>query len=456
MFGWREERQFLFGAIAVIIFSLLIAGFYIHFHTPPSCQNNKKDTTELGVDCGGSCTAVCALETRPLSVVWAKAFPLGDNRYDLAALVDNPNPLFGVPSLAYTFEVRNAKNEVIFTRTGNTFANPNERFLAFESNVNLPEIPRQVFISFSPVSFVRFTETPAPLLVSRRNENLQLSPVPKFSLLLTNQEPTALTNLEVRTVISNTEDNAVAVSSTEVERIERDASRDVFFTWPSAFSEKPQVCTEPIDAMLLFDRSGSMDDDGQNPPQPLTEAKHAAQTFLNSFGKNDQVGLISFATNASKIPDQELTGILSLSREALSRVSILPSDQTGSTNMAEALSAARGEFNTPRHREKAKSVLVLFTDGKANYPSGKGETLAKKEALAARQEGIIVYTIGLGRAVNSAFLKELAGSSGKYYQAATTNDLVGIYEDVSRAICPDRTYIRTVYIRKNYAETRSD
>jgi hypothetical protein len=192
MFGWREERQFLFGAIAVIVFSLLIAGLYIRFHAPPSCQNNKKDTTELGVDCGGSCTAVCALEARPLSVVWAKAFPLGGNRYDLGALVDNPNPLFAVPSLAYTFEVRNTKNEVIFTRTGNTFANPNERFLAFESNVNLPESPRQVFISFSPVSFVRFTETPAPLLVSRRNENLQLSPVPKFSLLLTNQEPTAL------------------------------------------------------------------------------------------------------------------------------------------------------------------------------------------------------------------------------------------------------------------------
>lgn len=456
MFGWREERQFLFGAIAVILFLLLFVGLYLYLKAPSSCQNKKQDKTELGVDCGGSCSAVCPLETKPLSVVWAKAFPVSGDLYDLAALIDNPNTLFGIAELNYTFEVRNAENKTIFSRAGSTFANPNERFLAFESNVRLNEKPRQVFISFpEQISFTRFPSTPPPLSVSRRNEELKLSPSPKFSLILTNQEPSDLSDIEARAVISNTEDNAVAVSSTKVESIGRDASRMVFFTWPESFPEKPQVCTEPVDTMLLFDRSGSMNDDSLNPPEPLTAAKEAAQSFLSSFGKLDQVGLVSFATEASDPPDQKLSPSITSVREAVSRISILPNDEFGYTNMASALSSARAEFAAPEHREKARSVIVLFTDGKANYPKTKGEMLAKKEAEEARKAGVIIYTIGLGKSVNTSFLKDLAGSPSRYYPATTTKELGPIYKEVSDAICPERTYIRSIYIRKNYAKERS-
>lgn len=458
MFGWREERQFLFGAITLFLFSFLVIAFYFYFRTPPSCQNKKQDKTELGVDCGGSCAGVCASETKPLVVVWAKAFHVSGDLYDLASLVDNPNPLFGIPEVSYHFDVKNAENKTIYSRDGKTFANPNERFLAFESNVRLTETPRQVFISFDQVPFVRFPSTPASLSVTRRNEDIQLTPKPRFSFSLINQEPRALSDLEARIVISNTDNNAVAVSSTKVERIEQNAPLFVPFTWPEPFPEKPQVCAKPIDAMLLFDRSGSMNEDSLNPPEPLTAAKEASGVFLSSFGKLDQVGLVSFATKASNPPDQELTPSILLAQEALSRISILPADEFGSTNMADALSVARAEFDTGRHKEEAQPVIILFTDGKANYPPGrgKGELLAKKEAEEAKKKGITIYTVGLGKSVNIAFLKELAGSPSRYYQAATTEELGRIYKEVSDAICPERTYIYDVYIRKNYAREISD
>lgn len=458
MFGWREERQFLFGAITLILFSFFIIGLYLYFKAPTSCQNKKQDKTELGVDCGGSCSAVCALETKPLSVVWVKAFHVSGDNYDLAAFIENPNFLFGIPLLSYHFDVKNAKNKTIYTRDGTTFANPNESFLAFESNVRLAESPYQVFISFDPITFMRFSKAPFPPDVNRHNEDLQLTPTPKFSLTLTNQEPAALSDLEVRVVISNIEGNAIAVSSNLVEKIERNDSAVVPFTWKEPFPEKPQVCTEPIDTILLFDRSGSMNDDSQDPPEPLTAAREAAKTFLSSFGKLDQVGLVSFATKANNPPDQELSSTISLAREALSRVLILPADEVGSTNMADALNIARAEFATKRHKESTRSVIVLFTDGKANYPKGlgQGELLAKKEAEEARKSNIIIYTIGLGKSVNTSFLKEVAGSPSRYYPAATTEDLGRIYQEVSEAICPERTYPHTVYIRKNYAKEPPD
>jgi Mg-chelatase subunit ChlD len=459
MFGWREERQFLFGAITLLLFSFFIFGLYLYLKAPNSCQNKKQDKTELGLNCGGSCSAVCPLETKPLSVVWAKAFLVSNNNYDLAALIDNPNLLFGIPELNYHFDVRNAENKIIYSRDGKTFANPNERFLAFESNIELTEKPYQVFISFPlQISFIRFSSTPPPLAVNKKNEDLQLTPKPRLSLILTNQEPTALSNLEARVVISNTENNAIAVSSTKVEKIERNDFSPIYFTWQEPFPEKPQICTEPIDTMLLFDRSGSMNDDSKDPPEPLTAAREAAQTFLSSFGKLDQVGLISFATKASNPPDQELFPTISFAKEALARVLILPTDEFGSTNMADALNIARAEFDTERRRQEARPVIVLFTDGKANYPPGKGqgELFAKKEAEEARKSGITIYTIGLGKSVNTAFLKEVAGFPNRYYAAATTEDLGRIYQEVSDAICPERTYIRDVYIRKNYAKERSD
>ena len=36
---------------------------------------------------------------------------------------------------------------------------------------------------------------------------------------------------------------------------------------------------EPLDVMLVLDHSGSMDDIGGDPPQPITDVKNAAKAF---------------------------------------------------------------------------------------------------------------------------------------------------------------------------------
>ena len=46
---------------------------------------------------------------------------------------------------------------------------------------------------------------------------------------------------------------------------------------------------KPVDVMIVFDRSGSMEG------TPLAEAKDAASAFLNQLTEDDRVGLVSYS-----------------------------------------------------------------------------------------------------------------------------------------------------------------
>lgn len=454
MLAWREKRQLLFGGTVLFIFILCIVGLYLYVSPPASCQNGKKDTGELGVDCGGICSGVCKEEAVPLIVSWAKALPLGGDSYDLAALVENPNPQFGVGLLRYRFEVRDRDNILILERDGSTFANPGESFIVFEPTIEFAREPRYVFLTIEgPVNFTRFSESSDSLPISVRNQSMKLLPSPSLGAVLQNQGPVPLQNIEARAVISSSEDSVVGVSSTLISEIPSNGSKEVLFTWPAPFLEKPQVCTSPLDVVLLFDRSGSMNDEGGTPAEPLYSAQNAARLFVESLSPNDQIGLISFATLAEDPIDSPLSKDHSISLQKLEAITIPKEEEVGATNMAAALSAGEVELSSSRRRSDAKAILILFTDGLANAPSGRGENAALEAASRGRAAGITIYTIGLGRNIKSSFLETIAGQKNRFYQSVTKEDLNRIYQEVASAICPERTYLYTVYSRTNYVET---
>lgn len=454
MLAWREKRQLLFGGTVLFIFLLFIVSLYLYLSPPASCQNGKKDSGELGVDCGGVCSGVCKEEAIPLIVSWAKALPLGGTTYDLAALVENPNPQFGVRLLQYRFEVRDRNNVIILERDGNTFANPGESFIVFEPTITFTREPWYVFLTIEgPVTFTRIPKPAGSLPISVRNQSIKLLPSPSFSAILQNQGPLPLKDVEARVVISSSEDSVVGVSSTKINEIPSSGSKEIFFTWPTPFKEKPQVCTSPLDVVLLFDRSGSMNDEGGVPAEPLYSAQNAARLFIESLSPNDQIGLVSFATLAQDPIDSVLSKDHRNSLQKLEAITIPKEEEVGATNMAAALAAGEAELLSLRHRDDAKSILILFTDGLANAPRGRGESAALEAASRARASGITIYTIALGRNIKTSFLEALAGQKNRFYQSVTKEDLNRIYQEVASAICPERTYLYTVYSRTNYVET---
>lgn len=448
MVSWRLGRQvsYVFGATAFIAALIFL---YAFFSIPePSCTDQKQNQGELGRDCGGPCSAVCQSEVAGMISLWVRALPLGGGFYDLAAFVENPNTDFSAPRLDYRFEVFDAENRLIVERRGSTFTHQNERFLILDPRVRLPRPPRQVFVELSVPEWERHPRR-EPLSLTVKNEKLTLAPKPRLSASLVSDALFDLRNVVAQAVIYTSGDNAIAVSETAIPTLRSGETREIFFTWPEPFSEAPEVCTTPVDVVFLFDRSGSMNDDKKDPPQPITDAKEATVTFIDQLGSNDGVSLISFGTHATYPVDQTLTTNHDHVRNALSSIAITPEEESGFTNIGDAFMRAREEFLSARHNPEARKVSVLFTDGRATFPTTlEGEAAAVREAENSRAEKIEIFAIGLGRGVNESFLRtSIASKPGNYYHSATTEELSQIYTEVARSICPEKVYLTQLFIR---------
>ncbi|MDQ3077194.1 MAG: VWA domain-containing protein, partial [bacterium] len=126
-------------------------------------------------------------------------------------------------------------------------------------------------------------------------------------------------------------------------------------------------------------------------------------------------------------------------KSAISSISI-NSGGTQYTNVADAVLEAITEFGSARHKSEAKKALVILTDGIPTYPEQAGNInhpseLALERGAEAKQLGIEIFTIGLGKDVDAEFLKSLASGENHYYTAPTSNDLTSVYGKVAESLC---------------------
>jgi Flp pilus assembly protein TadG len=215
--------------------------------------------------------------------------------------------------------------------------------------------------------------------------------------------------------------------------------------------------------------------------QPIGAAKEAAIKFVRRLNEDlDQVSYVTYSTSATI--DEELYCIKhygSCSDFEQVVESIKATTPNGSTNIAQALwygllTLISGDEPSPTGqglppawpgrthygRPGAAHILVLMTDGQANYhpslPSGygncysdelwpdqPGESTSQRRAREcvawfaqqARNAGVVVYTIGLGASADHELLKHTAELTGGYYYVAPdAKDLDQIFEDLYERI----------------------
>src|SRR5690606_32805107 len=102
---------------------------------------------------------------------------------------------------------------------------------------------------------------------------------------------------EVVATIFDAEGTALASSRTFLDRFTGRTDQQIFFTWPEPIAKTLRSCELPTDVVVAIDVSGSMNNDQDEPPQPLTAVKEAAARFINRLGEKDQSGVVTFATN---------------------------------------------------------------------------------------------------------------------------------------------------------------
>jgi cysteine-rich repeat protein len=202
---------------------------------------------------------------------------------------------------------------------------------------------------------------------------------------------------------------------------------------PGGLVAGESTCSLESDIIVVMDVSGSM---GYEFPSRLAQAKIAANSLLNYLGTNDQSGLVSFSWNAT------LNEALSNNHTStIAQINNLIAG--GATNIGGAMSLANSELASANTNPDALKVEILLTDGRANQPNGNGSVenpkdvaLAISKSLEAANNGIVIFTVGLGSSINTAMLKSIANNTGgQYYFAPTGNDLQAIFNQIAHDMC---------------------
>ena len=222
--------------------------------------------------------------------------------------------------------------------------------------------------------------------------------------------------------------------------------------------------------ILSFDVSGSMAATDMLPTR-MEAAKAAARAFVQRQPSNVQIGVVAFSDGGISVqaPTKDQETILA----AIDRLTPQRGTSVGSGILASlnAIALHRGDVPvtgdsltpvpTPTpvpYGTYLPAAIVLLSDGENTTNPDPIEA-----ALAAAQQGVRVYTIGVGSAagttltvndftvftqLNEPMLQQIAGmTDGIYYNAQSEEDLREIYENlnVQVVIKPEKTEITSIF-----------
>lgn len=211
---------------------------------------------------------------------------------------------------------------------------------------------------------------------------------------------------------------------------------------PENVDQFRQVKNKGYDLMLAVDISASMQALDFSTPDKVVSRLDVTKDVVSNFIKGrqgDRLGLILFGQNAYlHVP-------LTLDTASVSRM--LNDAVSGMAGNATAIGDAIGQgVRTLRERPAGSRVLILLTDGEDNASSIPPLEAAK----LAKQYGIRIYTIGIGKnglvpfpnqlggygmgqvSMDEELLKEIAKETGgQYFLATNQKMLASIYARIN-------------------------
>ncbi len=451
MSNWASRRKSIYLGVMVLILSTIsFAIFWKFWYQAPSCFDKVKNGDENGVDCGGSCSLICDSSVIKPIVKWdPQLFEVLPGVWSALVYVENANLNVDATYAPYTFTIYDKNNKILEERKGATILPKNKTVGIFEGSIRIKDKtkPRRAVFELSDNIVWKKDNKVGKDITVTHSPLLNLASTPRVKANIKNNSTENIKNIELVIAIFDGSDNVIAASRTFVEDLKQNENTNVIFTWPKSFNLGSKVCQSPSDVALLLDRSGSMASLATKPPEPLFAAKEAANFFVEQLTPKDKVSLVSFAAKAENPIDLNLTNNFNSASQAIKTVNI---EQGGVqyTNIFDAIHSAWQELISARAKDKSSKIIILLTDGRANNPKNpKGDTEADdikyaeskaiKEALNAKKDGIVIYTIGLGDKINESFLKTIASKENNYFFAPSALNLKTIYKNISSNICKE-------------------
>lgn len=240
----------------------------------------------------------------------------------------------------------------------------------------------------------------------------------------------------------------VAYTDSPDQKEQRSAQYEVKSCQPASLQSSqinanvPAVCGNvTTDIVLVIDRSGSM---GQ--ANKLVQAKNAAKNFIDVVAAQEEttrVSLVSFSTGST------LSAPLTTDYNAV-KSSVEALTASGNTCQECGIAEANRELAN-KGRAGVKKVVVMLTDGQANWVVGGNQQVQAAEgeakALAAVKSGFttsktVFFTIGLGdqagvgnsRFFSPEYMRQVAELTGGKFYFPAPSELDGVYQEISQLI----------------------
>ncbi len=230
--SWSIRRQALYYVVAIVVMAILaFFAWKIFLERTPTCFDGIQNGTELGVDCGGTCSLLCQNTTHAPVVLWARSFSVSPSKYTAAAYIENPNNGAGAKKVQYAFQLFDANNVLVVERRGTTDLPPVHIVPIVEPNIDVgTRAVARTFFSFSELPQWNSVSATLPAL---RLASQNLTPdASRLSATVVNDSLADSGPVTVAVVLFDADNVARTASKTTLSNIAGKSSQSVVFTWP--------------------------------------------------------------------------------------------------------------------------------------------------------------------------------------------------------------------------------
>ena len=240
LYMWASSRKVIYALL--LLLSLVILGIYGFRSTlfpTPNCNDNKQNGYEEGVDCGGLCSRKCIAQIIPIEVVWSRVLPVEEGVYDLVGMVSNRNADSAPATFGATFTVYNKNAQVIFSNKISAVPPTTGDLPIMIQNVKLAEKPMKLVITLDEGTYYKTPLAFQTIQISVINTSFEQTDIGRAYAIIRNMTRSRFINFPVRIILYDSEQNAIGVGQTFVESLDKEADKNLIFTWKNHFPSKP-------------------------------------------------------------------------------------------------------------------------------------------------------------------------------------------------------------------------
>lgn len=241
MISWGTKRKLKYIFSTGFFFLFIVAAILaVALYERPNCSDRRQNGDEQGIDCGGSCSKLCGIDSVDLRVDWVRTFKVKGGVYSIAAYLENSNVDYQAQNVSYKFKIYDSKNTLISEPSGTAFIPAGQSFGIFKGGIFVGDrVPVRAVIEWQgKPNWTRMINQGDPILIKDVARMLDDQGLPKISAVIENTGLKTITNVIGFVVVYDSAGNAIASSQTLIDQIIGGDSENMVFSWPAPFSRQ--------------------------------------------------------------------------------------------------------------------------------------------------------------------------------------------------------------------------